>query len=461
MYLSDYLSRILINFNDNRTVRNIKNLVRKVIEHKSIQIWTISDDKAEFKRSRRLIDNSRKTVLDEEKVSESLRDQGTSALADESYVIVIHDPCDIRKEFSVNLENLGTVRSLDGDLINGYNTFNSVAMNPKGKKIYPIDTSTFSNGDPNYTTEEELDEFSKGTLQESENPEVQERATAIQAILEDDNDVNLRRIAFGQLRRVSDHFKSDNPDITLTHVFDRQFDANDYFSFIDGVLDDQFVIRLKISRNSNETEVAESGKESSIKLEDVSFANKDVFYLDTLIINKTVYQQAKCVIEHDTVTVNGEVYTVVRVTLLDRKGKMIFEHPMLLITNISVKTSEQAREIYRIYLKRSKIEAVFKFLKSVLGWEEFQVEDYISIKNIIALCYFIGAYFYEIESELTDNRTVAFICKLGGGKGKVTRHFFLQGLQKLLTYQSVQRFVNDQDITQHLWEDMIRFVELN
>jgi hypothetical protein len=58
---------------------------------------------------------------------------------------------------------------------------------------------------------------------------------------------------------------------------------------------------------------------------------------------------------------------------------------MLLITTIEVNTYLEAQEIYRIYLLRSKIESVFKFLKEVLGWEEFQVRDWESIKNLIAI----------------------------------------------------------------------------
>ncbi len=56
---------------------------------------------------------------------------------------------------------------------------------------------------------------------------------------------------------------------------------------------------------------------------------------------------------------------------------------MLLISNIKVKNYEEAKEIYHIYLLRSKIEAVFKFLKDVLGWEEVQVRDGESIKNLM------------------------------------------------------------------------------
>ena len=92
------------------------------------------------------------------------------------------------------------------------------------------------------------------------------------------------------------------------------------------------------------------------------------------------------------------------------------------------------KEIYHICLHRAKIEGVFKFLKDTLGWEEYQVRDWESIKNIIAICFFIGGYFYEIHSELTENETVQMICNLARNKGKITHHFFLEGLKLLLYY---------------------------
>jgi len=462
MYLSEYLSGILSNFNDSRTIRNVKNVCSKIIEHKSIQLWSISDDKAEFERSKRLIDGSLISVLDDKKISDALREHGTGCLGNENRVIVLYDPCDIRKAHSEKLENLGTVRSLDGELINGYSTFNSVGINEQGKKIYPIDISVYSNGDGHYVKGKELKRFSKGKLQDSDKQEDRKRAQEIQEYLEEDSDVNMRHIAFEQMRRVSKDFKKINPDVTICKVLDRQFDGDDYFLFIDETLEDEFVIRMKISRNSNEFEInPETGKKEYIKLKDVKLATKEIFYIDKLSIKKKVYQQVKLVIEYDKLTIKEKDFTVVRVTLLDRTGKMIFDNPMLLITNIPVKSKDQARAVYRTYLMRSKIEGVFKFLKSVLGWEQFQIEDYESIKNIIALCYFIGAYFYEIESELTNNQTIQAICLLGAGKGKVTRYFFLQGLKKILVHKSVKRFVKKQNITHEIWEDMLRFVDLN
>jgi hypothetical protein len=151
----------------------------------------------------------------------------------------------------------------------------------------------------------------------------------------------------------------------------------------------------------------------------------------------------------------------VRISLLDRKGVSIFKEPMLLITNRSVLNAEQARCIYHLYLKRFKIEGVFKFLKNVLGWEDFQVRDFESIKNIIALCFFVGGYFYEIESTLTQNQTIQYLCELGGGKGKITRHYFLKGIAKLLIYKSVEQFVEQQSISPDQFEKMMALVTLN
>jgi hypothetical protein len=166
--------------------------------------------------------------------------------------------------------------------------------------------------------------------------------------------------------------------------------------------------------------------------------------MDKLLIKNKVYQQVKCLFEWDAYSIEGKDYTAVRISLIDRKGAPIFKEPMLLITNRPVSNAEQARYAYHLYLKRFKIEGVFKFLKNALGWEDFQVRDFESIKNIIALCFFVGGYFYEIESALTQNHTIQYLCALGDGKGKVTRHYFLKGIAKLLIHKSVEQFVEQQ-----------------
>jgi len=458
MKLSHYLSGVLSKFKDSRVVENVTELVQNIIEHKSVRLWTISEDKAEFARSKRLLDGSLKSVLDEEKTAEAMREHSVAALGDEDRLIVLHDPCDIRKEYAKALEKIGRVRNLDGEMINGYSTFNTVAVDAAGKNLYPVDITVYSNGDEHYVTVKEMERFEKGELQKGEDEVERERGKQIEQFVAEESYVNLPQLSRSQLKQVSQAFKEKKKDIKLCHVLDRQFDGVDYFEFIDQELEDEFVIRLKVSRNSNEVAVdQETNKTVAVKLKDVEFEGSQSAVIDKLKVKKKVYQDAKRLIEWGTLALQGNDYTVVRVTLMDRQGKAIYENPMLLISNIAVEKAEQARGVYGIYLMRAKIEAVFKFLKEVLGWEEFQVRDYESIKNIIALAYFIGGYFYEIGSDLTANPVIASIAQLGGGKGQVTRRYFLEGLKKLLIHKSVERFIEEQAVGEATFAEMLAF----
>lgn len=214
---------------------------------------------------------------------------------------------------------------------------------------------------------------------------------------------------------------------------------------------------MKISRNSNETTVNEEGKKVAVKLENVAMPNTHSEVLDKIILGNKVYQQVKRQIEWGTLALEGKTYAVVRVTLFTRKGKEIFPKPMLLITNYTINNEQQATSIYRIYMKRAIIEGVFKFVKNALGWEDLQVRDWESIKNIIALAFFIGGYFYEIEPELAHHPTMEWLCSLGGGKGKITRHYFLEGLKNLLIHQQVERFREITHLRPADWAEVLEF----
>jgi hypothetical protein len=455
MKLTDYLSGVLSKFKDSRVVENVLSLVQNIIEHKSTRLWSISEDRAAFERSKRLLDGSLKSVLDAKKLSAAIREHSVAALGTEARLIVMHDPCDIRKEHTETSENLGKVRDLAGKLINGYSTFNTVATDVTGKKLYPTDITVYSNGDEQYVTVKELAAWTKGKLQ----PVDGERAAQIEQFVRAESHFNLARLSRAQMKAVSEAFKRENPDITLCHVLDRQFDGAGYFEFIDEELHDEFVIRLKISRNSDESELdAETDEMTAVKLRDLAFHDAQTWIIPKLQIKNKVYQEAKCLIEWDTLTLNGLSYSVVRITLTDRQRKPIHNQPMLLITNIPVYTAGHARAIYGIYLMRAKIEAVFKFLKDGLGWEDFQVRDYESVKNIIALTWFIGGYFYEIGSDLAENPAIVLIAQLGGGKGKVSRYYFLQGIKELLTHAGVVRFVKEQKISVETLGQMFAFV---
>lgn len=95
--------------------------------------------------------------------------------------------------------------------------------------------------------------------------------------------------------------------------------------------------------------------------------------------------------------------------------------------------------MFEIYMKRVKIEGVFKFCKQELGWENFRIRDFEGIKNLIALVYFIAGYFYEVEHELVKHPAAQWLAQLGNGKGKVTPHYILKGIAKLAHFMDMQQ----------------------
>ena len=398
-----------------------------------------------------MLDGSLKEVLDDNKISEALRENSIEKLRGKERVYIISDHSDIRKRHSWKMENIGKVLDLGKKVINGFSTLASIAIDENKHDTTLMEVTVFSNREDRFIKQEELKRFENGKIEDKT------REAEIKALVDEDKHINMNLSLMRQSKQTSDTLKVANPDISLCHTHDRFADMNEYFEYIDQELKDEFVIRATKKRVSNQTKLNAKGNSIKVKLIDSEFANKDTEVIEKLRLKDKLYQQAESTIEWDRVEINGNWYTAVRITLKTREGKNIFPDPMLLISNIKVDSYIQAKEIYHIYLLRSKIEAVFKFLKDVLGWEEFQVRDWESIKNIIALCFFIGNYFYEIESTLIEHPTIEIICQLGDGKGTVSRFYFLEGLKKLLIAQSVFQFKEDKGICDDEWREITDF----
>ena len=422
-----------------------------MVEKKTPRIHAISADRNEFERNKTLLDNSLKEVLDDKKVSEALRENSIEKFSGKKRVYVPSDHCDIRKKHSWKMENIGKVLDLNKKVINGFSTLASVAIDENKHNVTLLDVTVFSNREKRFIKQDELARFEKGKIEDKV------REAEIKALVDEDRHINMTLSLMRQTQSVSKTLKLSNPCISVCHIHDRFADIDEYFAHIDQKLKDEFVIRGTAKRVSNQTKLNEKGEEVKVKLIDSEFANKNSQVIETLRLKGKVYQQAESIIEWDRVEIENNWYTTVRITLKTREGKNIFKKPMLLISNIKVNSYIEAKEIYHIYLLRSKIEAVFKFLKDVLGWEEFQVRDWESIKNIIALCFFVGNYFYEIESTLIEHPTIEIICQLGDGKGTVSRFYFLKGLEKLLIAESVFRFKEDRGISDDEWREITDF----
>ena len=410
-----------------------------MVEHKSIRIWSIFKNRAEYVKMSRLLGlEDAKNILNDKQISKALLENGITRLAGKDELLVLHDGSDIRKEHSSKLEDLGKVRNLSGKIINGYSSFNTVAVDLAGKDITLLSTEIYSNKSEEFISQKDLKLISK-PLSKKATEEQKAHYETIKSRVADTEHINSSIVAKQQIKKVSQELKR-NSNKKLTHVIDRGADDNALFSFIANDLGDKFVIRLKSSR------IAEQPDKEIIpeKLVSKSFSNKNERHYTKIQIKGKVYQDASCIVEWGE-HLNG--HAVVRIQLMNREGKAIFKQPMLLVSNKEVKDAEQAISIYHIYLKRPKIEGVFKFLKDVLGWEESQIRDFKAIKTILTFCYFVAGYFYEIESALIENEVIKFIAYLGNGKGKVTRFYILQGFAKMVTKVEVDDAIEEFKIT--------------
>jgi len=396
-----------------------------------------------------LINGNLKTVLDDKKISKALIENSVAKIANNKRVYILSDHSDIRKQYSTALENLGKVRDLNGNIINGNTILGSIILNESKTDITLSNITVFSNRDKKFVTKKELADY------EDDKIENNVRKQEIKEAIDDDSYINMRNTLEKHLKDQSEALKLANPDISICHVHDRGEDSIEYLEFIRKTLKDDTVIRAKKTRNSAQYTInPETNRKKFIKLIDAKFKNRSEYHLDKLTLKGKLYQNVKVTVEWDKINLKDYDYSTVRINLSKRDGTPIYKEPMLLITTIDVDSKLVAKEIYHTYLLRSKIEGVFKFLKDVLGWEEFQVRDWESIKNIIAICFFIGGYFYEIKSELTNNETIVMICDLAKSKGKITHYFFLEGMKILLISANVRMFVKERGISDELYRKM-------
>lgn len=438
--LSEYLEPLLEQLGQSQVKRNTSVLSEKLIKSQTGQLWNISEDSSEYARNLRLLDGSLKTIVDTDKLNISLLANSLSFFKDKAYLIVLHDGSDIRKPESKTLENLDKVRDLKGNIINGYPTFNSIGIDLKGQSLRLLQSTPYSKVSANYVSQSDINDYEAGLL-------LKARRKEVEALIKSGKWYNQNTIISDHVRRINEHVKSVHPDTVIIHVYDRGHDSAKQFEYHTNN-NSLFVTRLKTNRNSNEVILNEAGKAVHQKLVNLPFMPKlngvEQIY-DKIKLRKKVYQQAKGVFEWSELEINGKFYSVVRIQFYNRKGQKIFKQPMLLITNLEITNERLAKLVFEIYMKRSKIEGVFKFCKEELGWENFRNKKFEGIKNLIGLVYFIAGYFYEIESDIIKHPAAQWLADLGKGKGKVTPYYILKGIGKLHHFLELQDLLIQSD----------------
>lgn len=376
--------------------------------------------------------------LNEELVNDSLMGEAIKKLSAQKEVYLLHDPSDIRKPHSSKTEHIGKVRDLNNQIINGYSSHNIVAVTPKDKTVHLLSHQLYSNKDPRFLKAEYVKKI-------EQDKEFAEKEAAL-TLYKSQDWFNKKTLTKDAIKQMNKAFKDSHPEIKITHVLDREFDDDDYFSLI-SELGDDFVIRSKKTRAIVIKDDIDGKKE---KLITSAFEHKHSISIQKIRLKKQIYQDVKIHIEWK----NYQGYTAIKVTLKDRNDKEIFTDPMLLVTNKEIKTAENAHLIYQIYLKRSRIECVFKFLKEGLGWEDMQLQDFQAIRNLLSICFFLAAYLYEIKEQEVQDDYVVLLAKLGGGKGIVSRHYILKGIHMMMAKIRVDRILEEEKASQETLQNM-------
>ena len=434
--MSSYFDSLLSQLGQKQIRENISSLGEKMSIEQESCLYPLSKNKSEYVKNCHLFDGTLKTIVDVSKLNMSLLMNATSFLEGKEYVLVAHDVCDIRKEHSKKLEGLGKVKSLDGKIINGYQTYNSVALSFKNPSLRLLGCIPFSNGDAAYVTKAEEEGYQTGQLRKMVGTE---RYDEVVEHLSSGSAYNQKKIILEQIQSITNHIRSVNSSAAIVSLYDRGFDDQAIFEQ-EEKMGNLFVIRGKLNRNSNELYIDENGKEKAIKLVHQSFnKGEEICFKKVRIKNKT-HTNVTGVFEWNLVDINDHTYNVVRVRLYTATGKCVYKDPMILITNIEVNSLKMAHLVFEFYLQRAKIEGVFKFCKDIFKWEKPRMDDWLAMKNLLTFVYFIAGYFYEIEDQITEDSTCQWLAELGNGKGKVTKHFLLKGLQKIAHFQIMKRY---------------------
>lgn len=411
----------------------------------------MAKDKKEYDVFKGLLSGKQVNTLDKDVSLSCVQELIKEQLGNSVDVYVLHDPCEIRKPDSEKMENIGRVLSLQKISINGYKTFNSVAVNPLEQNVNLLYHRTYSTGMPEYIKEEVLSDINNAPNE-------------IQELVKEDKYINTKKLFKEAIEKSNKLLKSSNPNVKILHVSDREFDSEELFDFIDQVGDD-FVMRMKLNRLSNKRKTLKtptgriSKRIAYHKLIDIKFENKFEYEILKLEIKGKCYHNVRLYIETDTLKLEKKTYNVLRITL-KQENRELFKQPMILITNRSVVNAEQAKQIYRAYILRFKIEVVFRFLKQNLGWEDFQVRDFRSIENLLALAFFLVGYFKELEEELKKHPLAEFICSLASSKGKITIFYLLKGIEKMIHFQQVSIWMKEYDITSEQIDEIVEYLNV-
>jgi hypothetical protein len=116
-----------------------------------------------------------------------------------------------------------------------------------------------------------------------------------------------------------------------------------------------------------------------------------------LVLGNDVHTEVEMLCErcYQRQVVNGNnsriIYVTVKLPRINRRLYLVavfspeYERPLMLLTTMKVLSLLQAKEIVAFYCKRWKCEEAIEFLKGRIGFERFNVRNYVRMQNLIVL----------------------------------------------------------------------------
>jgi Transposase DDE domain len=363
--------------------------------------------------------------------------------------LAIIDGSEIRKPNSTKLEKLQGVMSLDKKVVNGYRSTGTVLVSEDNLNVHLFDQDVFSSKEENYKS---------------------------------DNDYAIKAIK--QVVKLKKETK-----ICVVFVLDRLYDTLEYMTLINS-LKCEFIIRVKHkNRKVNyETNPIKTNLPLSKDLKErlltpiVKTVDIGAFPIDKtkefrqkiqkIKTKKGTFKNVTSVFRYYPVSIDDSTKesgsingTAIEVTLksgdarLNKKGGNLFKESMMLFTNKINLTEKEVIDCYFKYLQRFGIEQVYRFMKSTLNLEKFQIRDFESIKKLIAITFFTAAYFYLNKIEALEDPVligqIQSICSLGRGKGKIGLKYLKQGLETVMSHFYVEEWKKENNISDEELKEMM------
>jgi len=195
----------------------------------------MSSGKKQYDVFKGLLSGNQVNTLSKETIMSCVAEKALSDLGDAPVVYVLHDPCDVRKPYSSDMEDIGKVLSLKKTVVNGYSSFNSVAVQPHEQQIHLLSTELYSNVQANYVSQEHLKLVKEKS--DEQTPITDKKGFVIDGVkynlVISDTYINGSKIAKNQILASSILLKKDQPNRLICHVLDREFDNENIFKHIE------------------------------------------------------------------------------------------------------------------------------------------------------------------------------------------------------------------------------------